>query len=69
MAAPVEQLMSGSAARRKLLQASVSCLCNESNFGFVEEIAIETLTEMIQSCNYCYFTPKVLDPKNTNLFC
>lgn len=51
MTAPAEQLMSGSAARRKLLQASVSCLCNESSFGVVEEMALETLTEMIQSCN------------------
>jgi len=49
MTAPAEQLMSGSAARRKLLQASVSCLCNESSFGVVEEMALETLTEMIQS--------------------
>ena len=52
MTAPAEQLIPGSAARRKLLQASISCLCNESHFSSVEEMAIETLTEMIQSCKY-----------------
>ena len=47
---PPEQTISGSLARRKILQASVSCLCSEAGFDAVEEIALESLTEMMNSC-------------------
>ena len=38
--------------RRKLLQASVSCLCSEADFSAVDELSLETLTEMMQSCKH-----------------
>nr|CAH0098070.1 unnamed protein product [Daphnia galeata] len=44
-----EPVMSGAASRRKLLQASVSCLCSEAGFSAVDELSLETLTEMMQS--------------------
>ena len=40
--------------RRKLLQASVSCLCSEAGFSAVDELSLETLTEMMQSCKCLY---------------
>jgi Bromodomain associated len=51
MAAVQEQTsVSASAARRKILQAAVGCLCLEAGFDKVEEMALETLLEMMQSC-------------------
>lgn len=37
-------------SRRKALKVSVAALCTEVGFGVAEESAIETLTEMLQSC-------------------
>ena len=51
MAAVVDPIVPGSISRRKLLTASVSCICSEAGFNSVEESAIETLTEMTASCN------------------
>ena len=39
-----------SAVHRRYLKASVSVLCLEKGFNAVTRQAIETLTEMIQSC-------------------
>ena len=36
--------------RRKALKVAVSALCSEVGFGQAEHSAVETLTEMIQSC-------------------
>ena len=52
MTAVPEPLVPGSVSRRKLLQASVGCLCIEAGFQSVNETALETLTEMMQSCKY-----------------
>lgn len=35
---------------RKYLKASIGALCLEKGFGAVTRQAIETLTEMVQSC-------------------
>jgi len=50
-----EPLVPGAVSRRKLLQASVGCLCIEAGFHSVNETALETLTEMMQSCKYKAF--------------
>ena len=36
--------------RRKALKIAVSALCSEVGFGQAEHSAVETLSEMIQSC-------------------
>lgn len=41
-----------SKSRRKALKVAVGALCTEVGFGIAEESAIETLTEMMQSCMY-----------------
>ncbi len=38
--------------RRKALFVAVSALCAEAGFGKAENTAIETMTEMLQSCKY-----------------
>ena len=38
--------------RRQSLKVSVSALCNEAGFTNAQESALETLTEMLQSCKY-----------------
>lgn len=38
--------------RRKSLKVAVSALCTEVGFSHAEDICLETLTEMIQSCEY-----------------
>lgn len=40
------------ASSRKALKVAVSALCSEIGFQAAEESAIETLTEMLQSCKY-----------------
>lgn len=52
MTSAPEALLPGTVSRRKLLQASVGCLCIEAGFQSVNETALETLTEMMQSCKY-----------------
>lgn len=37
-------------SRRKALKVAVGALCTEVGFGMAEESALETLTEMLQSC-------------------
>lgn len=45
-----------SAAQRKILQTAVACLCSEAGFDSIEPMALETLAEIIQSCEfYPYF--------------
>lgn len=39
-------------ARRRTLQVVVSALLTESGFDSAEKAAVETLTEMMQSCMY-----------------
>ncbi|MEQ2159456.1 hypothetical protein GOODEAATRI_023053, partial [Goodea atripinnis] len=39
-------------ARRRTLQVVVSALLTESGFESAEKAAVETLTEMMQSCTY-----------------
>lgn len=39
-------------ARRRTLQVVVSALLTESGFESAEKAAVETLTEMMQSCMY-----------------
>ena len=39
-------------SRRKALKVAVGALCTEVGFGMAEESALETLTEMLQSCRY-----------------
>lgn len=39
-------------ARRRTLQVVVSALLTESGFESAEKAAVETLTEMLQSCMY-----------------
>lgn len=39
-------------SRRKALKVAVAALCSEVGFGMMEESALETLTEMLQSCKY-----------------
>ena len=37
-------------SRRKALKVAVGALCTEVGFGMAEEAALETLTEVLQSC-------------------
>ena len=37
-------------SRRKALKVAVGALCTEVGFGMAEESALETLTEVLQSC-------------------
>lgn len=39
-------------ARRRTLQVVISALLTESGFESAEKAAVETLTEMMQSCTY-----------------
>ena len=39
-------------SRRKALKVAVGALCLEVGFGIAEESALETLTEMLQSCRF-----------------
>ena len=59
--------------RRRALKVAVSALCSEVGFGTAENSAVETLTEMIQSCKCIYqcgvwcrrkHFPKLLRPRN-----
>ena len=38
--------------RRKALKVAASCLCLEAGFMSADEAALETLVEMMQSCEY-----------------
>lgn len=44
-------------ARRRTLQVVVSALLTECGFESAEKVAVETLTEMMQSCTYIYPYP------------
>ena len=41
--------------RRKALKVAVAALCCENGFSYAEDAVLETLTEMIQSCEYMRF--------------
>lgn len=38
--------------RRKALRVAVSAICADIGFGVADEGCLETLTEMLQSCEY-----------------
>ena len=63
MALIPEPQINGAAARRKILQASVSCLCSEAGFDSVQEIALETICEMMQSCKCVFDTDESIFSK------
>lgn len=42
--------------RRKILQMAVSTILLESGFDAVDKDVLETLTEMLQSCKFLYFS-------------
>lgn len=37
---------------RRILQSAIGALCSEQGFSCVSKMALETLTEMLQSCKY-----------------
>ena len=43
------------AVHRKYLKAAVGALCLEKGYDSITKLAIETLTEMIQSCKFWSF--------------
>ena len=53
MSSPVEGGNPIDVCRRKALKVSVAALCSEVGYGAAEDIALETLTEMLQSCKNC----------------
>ena len=48
-------------SRRKALKVAVAALCREVGFGSAEESALETLTEMLQSCMFKSNNKKLSD--------
>ena len=50
MATKEREMVHPDIPRRKALKVAVSALCSEVGFGTAENSAIESLTEMIQSC-------------------
>lgn len=50
--ANVDLSTSSSTTRRKVLFATVSSACYEAGFTSAEKSCLETLTEMLQSCEY-----------------
>lgn len=50
--------------RRKILQMAVSTVLIDSGFDTVERDALETLTEMFQSCKYRLSVPSVPKPNS-----
>ena len=49
-----------SRSRRKALKVAVGALCLEVGFGIAEESALETLTEMLQSCMFILMSNNIL---------
>ena len=47
--------ISSACSRRKALSVAVSALCAETGFQSADKLALETLTEIMQSCKFRFF--------------
>lgn len=54
MAETTEKLECAIDARRRILNIAVSTVLLETGFGSCDKMALETLTEILQSCKYCW---------------
>ncbi len=52
MAGRERETLHPDAPRRRALKVAVSALCAEAGFGHAQNCALETLAEMIQSCEF-----------------